>query len=116
MFKIMKDRKVPTFIQSLKLWVSSWRVNLGFAIFQNYSNYSEDSHRVKNKQTESFCTTKASLLSFLVREERLTFREPVLGKKNIMLKILKLVLVNPYTEKECVCSFCKNIPGLGCSL
>lgn len=74
----------------------------GFAIFQNYSNYSEDSHRVKNKQTESFCTTKTNLLSFLVREEMLTFKEPVLGKKNIMLKILKLLLVNPYTEKDCV--------------
>lgn len=70
---------VSPYIQPLKpgLFLSC---ELGFSIFQNCEDYSEDSHLVKikqtNNQTKNFCTTKKKkkrkrkkfffLLTFLV--------------------------------------------------
>lgn len=49
---------------------------------------------IKLKTNKNFCTTETNLLSFfLVGEEMLTFRKPVLeNKKKIMLKSLKVDL------------------------
>lgn len=61
----LKDRMVSPYIQPLKpgLFLSC---ELGFSIFQNCEDYSEDSHLVKIKQTKKKKKTNSEMLKVLV--------------------------------------------------
>lgn len=65
----LTDRRVPPYIQPLKpgLFLAC---ELGFSVFQNREDYSEDSDQVKNKQAKKTSVPQNTLfflLSFLVR-------------------------------------------------